>query len=215
MRATSEPPPDVEDETNKHDVINPVQEYSWDWGAFLQPSAKPAYLGTGTESAGNTWAPKGRRKLRRRIDPGSLQPDERKYGMEDDEKFLFPSIDPKEAEPNGFGAGGKLLPSKSDPSKLIVAIEGRKIEFEVSLVPALDTNPNLFNGLDEVSAQQEFDDGKIDYHKLLEEEDLVDDHRLVILWVGDLYVFLVTRITTDLICLDISPRRIPHHSWRL
>src|ERR1700691_2993002 len=44
LRATSEPPPD-RDEQQPHDVRDgpslppmPVQEYSWEWGAFPQPS---------------------------------------------------------------------------------------------------------------------------------------------------------------------------------
>ena len=107
----------------------------------------------------------------------------------------------------GFGAGGRLTASKSDPTRFMVSIEGRKVGFELSLVSPVEDHGNagwdadegrgrrnrdgnnsavrVFDGRDEVEAARLFSDGKIGFGKFLENESVVSDPRLVIRWAGD------------------------------
>lgn len=134
------------------------------------------------------------------------------YNPEDgEEEFRSGGLEDSEGyggETGAFGAGGRLSSSRSDPTRFIVSIEGKKIEFELSLVSAGDNEGEregdeenrgrsnrdgatggfgvkVFDGRDEVEAARLFDAGKIDYARVLEDEQSVSDPRLVIRWAGD------------------------------
>lgn len=92
----------------------------------------------------------------------------------------------------GFGAGGIVSPSRSDPTKLIVVLEGKKTEFELCVIPgsgkSLESALKVFNGRDEVTAAEIFQFDQVDYYKFLDDEEVVNHLGLVIRWGGDAYV---------------------------
>lgn len=103
----------------------------------------------------------------------------------------------------GFGAGGRLSASESDPAKFTVTIEGKKVGFELSLVSDSPSDEDeseargrrdrdgssggarMFDRRDEVEAARLFGKGQIDLNRFLEDETVVSDPRLVIRWAGD------------------------------
>ncbi|KAJ7228307.1 nuclear elongation and deformation protein 1 [Mycena pura] len=238
-------------------------EYSWEWGAFPQPSPMKASFGMGgraTDSGmgsgkevSTTWGrAAGRTKALRRDDLGRLG--DRVVPEEDEDadaagpgarsRSVPPilegspsrprrrprererdAVDPREDEEGdsgaylgvsaaeevvreGYGAGGRLSASHSDPTQFTVAIEGKKVGFELSLIsdaafedeePASDSRgrrdrhgshggTRIFDRRDEVDAARLFRSGQIDLSRLLEDESVVGDSRLVIRWAGDQYI---------------------------
>ncbi|KAJ7129323.1 Lipin/Ned1/Smp2-domain-containing protein [Mycena epipterygia] len=221
-------------------------EYSWEWGAFPQPSPMKASFGMGGRAEGGmgsgkevaaTWGRSSRAKpnrmsllnsaeLRetvpeaeneadaagssgarsRSVPPaleGSPSRSRRRVRMHDDDEVE----DDEHTQPPvaGYGAGGRLSASRSDPAKFTVAIEGKKVGFELSLVPdtALDNESDsrgrrdrdgatggahVFDRRDEVDAARLFGMGQIDLNRFLEDETVVNDPRLVIRWAGDQYI---------------------------
>ncbi|THV08237.1 LNS2-domain-containing protein [Dendrothele bispora CBS 962.96] len=177
FRAASEPPPDILDlsypsslpnpsissgsigssrpkgTSSQLSILTPVQEYSWEWGAFPQPSPmKPTFNKSGLKrgigvfgeddsygqvfSGRLTNSPKG---TSRHLDLGEGSDDEGRSRSVPPQLDGSPRIGRKilteeKLLPEGYGAGGRLRPSKSDPTKLRVMIEGRKVDFELSLV---------------------------------------------------------------------------------
>lgn len=93
-----------------------------------------------------------------------------------------------------FGIGGALNASEDDPTTLVLSIDGRKLEFQLSLVG--DHNTLKRRGRGEMEAARLFDSARIDLIKLLEDEDVVRDPRLVIRWARDQYVLLPFVLTT-------------------
>lgn len=116
----------------------------------------------------------------------------------------------------GFGKGGKLKPSPSDPTRFIVSIDGREMSFELSLIAYAEgltsqdgsvSDPeesaesaevrgrrNRYGGpggvqkfgtLGDVEAARLFLQGKIDFYRFLDDDDIVDDPRLVVRWAVD------------------------------
>ncbi|KAJ6538468.1 LNS2-domain-containing protein [Mycena vulgaris] len=240
-------------------------EYSWEWGAFPQPSPMKASFGMGGRAEGGmgsskeaaaTWSRASSRakaarmgKLDLDLDLGDPVPEEeeaanavagssgtrsrsvppaldgsptrtrrriRERGVtgyhEDDEDEMYPHPPVVADELVGYGAGGRLSASQSDPTKFTVAIEGQKVGFELSLVsgPALDDEQSdsdargrrnrdgatvgatvgarVFDRRDEVEAARLFAAGQIDLNRFLEDETVVNDPRLVIRWAGDQYI---------------------------
>ncbi|KAL0950260.1 hypothetical protein HGRIS_010241 [Hohenbuehelia grisea] len=90
----------------------------------------------------------------------------------------------------GYGAGGRLVPTKSDPTKLTVLIEHKKVTFELSLVPSAASTEGgkVFDGHDEFGAARLFDEGKITHERFIQDADIVRDPALVIRWTGDHYI---------------------------
>ncbi|KAF5387989.1 hypothetical protein D9615_000643 [Tricholomella constricta] len=261
VRATSEPPPDADDDS--HPMLSPqlqassskltltsVQEYSWEWGAFPQPSPMKSSFGKGGRvegSLGRSWN-KGKGKAdmsapniaglaedqediehehgRSRSVPPELEgsPTRERRIKELLEDYNEPEDEGSEEEEDGemavFGQGGKLKPSKKDSSRFILKIEGRKVAFELSVVPTVGEGEDqlegpmsepeeggeseeprgrrnrygrlggskVFNGRDEVEAARLFSQGKIDFWRFLEDDDVVNDPGLVIRWAGDQYI---------------------------
>jgi phosphatidate phosphatase LPIN len=239
LRATSEPPPDLEDQQHpsNHGVLSldnnlPVQEYSWEWGAFPQPSPMNPSFGRrfegGSGSRINLAIGKGKLRLStlnphgqpieedvkshrsRSVPPeleGSPTMKRREISNFEDDDYNNRNLQQstKEDEQGGFGFGGRLTSSRTDPTQFTVYIEKRKVGFELSLVspelfdPLLEEmdqrgrrNENSpknrtkpFHGLGEVEAARIFNQGKVSYRHFLDDEPIVRDARLVIRWAGD------------------------------
>ncbi|KAH9482509.1 Nuclear elongation and deformation protein 1 [Psilocybe cubensis] len=277
FRATSEPPPDIESEnepvtsfslspqTQAGEHQMPVQEYSWEWGAFPQPSPRKASFGKGgrielphwrsavrsksgfndkkggsiflelppmASRFGNGIPEDGMDEIILRIPGGngstgrsrSVPPryldnsakNERKGsreykeyedanspGEENEErgrsarfweKQVVGSSEPEEdSNTNGvYGVGGTLSPSKNDPTMFVLSIEGRKIGFQLSLVPlgeisesSKDTSKTKQRFQDEFEVARQFDRFRVDWPRFIEDESIVSDPRLVIRWAGN------------------------------
>lgn len=113
-----------------------------------------------------------------------------------------------------FGKGGKLRTTSADPTTFVLSIEGKKVTFELSLASHIDSStqgtesgpedgdhpihargrknrhggvggPDVFAGRDEVEAARLFDLGRVDFYRFLNDDELVNDPRLVIRWAGD------------------------------
>ncbi|KAI6152489.1 LNS2-domain-containing protein [Pisolithus tinctorius] len=163
-----------------------LQEYSWEWGAFPQPSPVQTHF-TPSFVKG-----KSKRGLTRsRSVPPELE------GSPHSVRMSLPPIAsdadhdaPCErnftlyTEPEEFGAGGRLAASRSDPTKFRVSIDGKIATFELSLVET----PEVFHGRDEVETARAFEAGVIDYHRFVGDENLANDERLVIKWNGGQYI---------------------------
>jgi phosphatidate phosphatase LPIN len=117
---------------------------------------------------------------------------------------------PVATETVGYGAGGRLSASEADPTQFTVAIEGKKVGFELSIVSpdsasdgeesesvargrrdrdGASGGTRVFNRRDEVEAARLFGKGQIDLNRFLEDETVVNDPQLVIRWAGDQSVF--------------------------
>lgn len=197
-RATSEPPPDL-DEQQQQDARDstlglPVQEYSWEWGGFPQPSPMKSSFGKGRFDT-----IKGKGKIR--MDPLNSADDLESDGEDEepvDASFRSQSVPPEldgsptlarkelpdengAADSSGhFGAGGRLSAKRGKPTEIRLYIEGKTTPFELSLVD--DTS--VFHGQDDLIAGDLFDKGKIDFRRFMEDENIVHDENLVINWAG-------------------------------
>ncbi|TFK43792.1 Lipin/Ned1/Smp2-domain-containing protein [Crucibulum laeve] len=101
---------------------------------------------------------------------------------------------------SAFGAGGKLSAKKGDPTLFVLTIEGKKVLFELSLVNQADEEEKrgrknrdgsrgvLFGAQDEVEASEMFEKGKIPFDKLLDDESILGDPKLVVRWAGEQYI---------------------------
>ena len=210
LRATSEPPPD-HDEQQPHDVRDgpslppmPVQEYSWEWGAFPQPSPMKKSFG---KSRFDSIKGKGKARL----DTLDSEDDmELPTNIDEDlpelclmrSQSVPPELDgspttkrrelPAQDMPSGgsegsFGAGGRLTSSRQNPTRFGVYIEGKTVAFELSIVDSTELKGGtrkVFDGRDEVEAASLFEKGKVEYRRFLDDEGIVHDERLVLKWAG-------------------------------
>ncbi|KAF9464839.1 Lipin/Ned1/Smp2-domain-containing protein [Collybia nuda] len=272
FRATSEPPPDMEEHelqspsrhnkqpssSSKLNILTPVQEYSWEWGAFPQPSPMKTSFGKGGRidgSLGRSWGKgKGKSSIEFSGVPPALYEDENtemeeehgrsrsvppeldgspsrdRKGRDLPEEYEEPNlgdlggdeeeISDEESEFADFGKGGKLTTTSADPTTFVLSIEGKEATFELSLVSTGegDTSitqttesdpedgehsaqvrgrknryggvgaPKIVDGLYESGMAGLFDVGRVDFHRFLNDDDLVNDPRLVIRWAGDQYI---------------------------
>jgi phosphatidate phosphatase LPIN len=242
-----------------NDTNSQPQEYSWEWGAFPQPSSikasfskggriesNKALWGTGRKGRTNTVKKSrlggmtlppmirpssdqnqeqdeeglGRAGLRGRSRsvPPLLEGDLSRKGRrasrelkeyEDADAHLWPEYqgnidfgldaDNQRGGAVIFGTGGALNASEDDPTTLVLSIDGRKVEFQLSLVGGDDDddhNSLKRRGRGEMEAARLFDSARIDLIKLLDDEDVVRDPRLVIRWARDQYVPLPFVLTT-------------------
>ncbi|KAJ7368702.1 Lipin/Ned1/Smp2-domain-containing protein [Mycena albidolilacea] len=230
-------------------------EYSWEWGAFPQPSPMKASFGlggregNGTEAAATfaaTWGRSSRNKAKRKseLDMNGVQdlPEEDEdteltagtSGSGARSRSVPPALEgspvrsrrraerheedvdggaelmesPVATEAVGYGAGGRLSASGADPTQFTVAIEGKKVGFELSIVSPDSSSDGeaesdargrrdrdgasggtrVFNRRDEVEAARLFGKGQIDLNRFLEDETVVNDPQLVIRWAGDQYI---------------------------
>jgi phosphatidate phosphatase LPIN len=185
----------------------PVQEYSWEWGAFPQPS--PMKNSFGKKRFDSI---KGKNKAR--LDPLESEddldlpvnidgePSEVGFmrsqsvppeldGSPTTKRRELPAqdiqLEGSEHDFGSFGAGGRLTSSRKDPMRFGVYIEKKNVTFELSIVDSDEAqggNRKVFDGRDEVEAANLFERGKIDYRRFLEDESVVHDERLVLKWAG-------------------------------
>jgi phosphatidate phosphatase LPIN len=92
----------------------------------------------------------------------------------------------------GYGEGGLLTVDKRDRSKFRVFIEGRTVEFELSLVPNVNnsrtrSHSGTLGGRDFVEDTEIFEKGKIDFDTFLQDDQIVKAENLVLCWAGDRY----------------------------
>jgi phosphatidate phosphatase LPIN len=185
----------------------PVQEYSWEWGAFPQPSPMKQSFGKGRFDS-----TKGKSKAR--LEPLESE-DDIDLAMNINEnpselglmrsQSVPPELDgspttkrrelpaqdiPPEVSGHdlgSFGAGGRLTSSRQNPTRIGVHIEGKTVRFELSIVDSDESkggNRKVFDGRDEVEAASLFDKGKVDYRRFLDDETVVHDDRLILKWAG-------------------------------
>jgi len=122
-----------------------------------------------------------------------------------------------EAGFGGLGKGGRLKPNPTDPTLFMLLMDGQEMTFELSLIPRAEGETKLdhpgsdpetngevrgrrnryggpggasgFGRWDEIEAAQLFSQGKVDFYRFLDDDDLVDDPRLVVRWSATEYVF--------------------------
>lgn len=200
-RAVSESPDDV-----KHDALTAegggsplrVREYSWEWGAFPQPSPLQTHFAPsvlkGKDNDTRQEIDEDELILKRSCSvPPELEsphtvlsplPHVDDHG---DESPLRPSVrqeldEYKDWKP--FGSSGRITARHDEQTKLQVWIDDTSVDFELSLVASHD----VFRDQDEVESTRMFEEGIIDYAQLMENEHLVRDERLVVRWNGKQYI---------------------------
>jgi phosphatidate phosphatase LPIN len=257
-RAISEPPPDAEEHdgsslenkasSSKLSLLVPTQEYSWEWGAFPQPSPMNSTFGrsrgrgrgkanmdaSGMSPAGiieesqerehehgrSHSVPPGvdgsptKKRKHRELPEDHLEYDEPEQLSDLDE--VLRGAGHVDAGLPSFGKGGRLKPSPTDPARFLLSIDGREIGFELSLMPYVEGMTNVEGSisdpeetgetekvrgrrnrygrpggtqisgkLGDMEAARLFSLGKIDVHRLLDDDSIIDDPRLVVRWIDD------------------------------
>jgi phosphatidate phosphatase LPIN len=129
-----------------------------------------------------------------------------------------------------FGAGGTLSASHEDLTMFVLSIEGRKIAFQLSLIPpegeedsfsqdeakgrqGIDNSRTKERPQDEVEAARLFDRYCVDWARFMDDGTVVHDQRLIIRWAGNQFVLLLllTADTSDIPPVGISQGRTAHH----
>jgi phosphatidate phosphatase LPIN len=116
-------------------------------------------------------------------------------------------------EASAFGTGGTLSASRDDLTMLVLSIEGRKVGFQLSLIPPEGEEEDSFTqdeergrqgianpgtkkqAQNEVEAARLFDRYCIDWTRFLDDETVVHDQRLIIRWAGNQFVLLLLTTT--------------------
>ncbi|KAG2145770.1 Lipin/Ned1/Smp2-domain-containing protein [Suillus clintonianus] len=195
----------------------PLPQYSWEWGAFPQPSPmtthfpSPHLLRMGkvpvVDEHGPSEFDSDEFLARSRSVPlelegsphtirSSLPSQDEAYEPDDEhEHELERDHLPLPIPEYGFGSGGVLTTLPSDSRMFLVHIEGQTLSFSLSLVPT--SKRGIFHGSDEVEVVRLFEAGRIDYAQLVSDEvvigevrtrRVVEDEGLVIKWVGGQYI---------------------------
>lgn len=258
-------------------------EYSWEWGAFPQPSPMKASFGMGgraeggrNETAANfaaTWGRSSRNMIKRINELDMNQIDDLRVMPEEDEadeptagtsgsgarsRSVPPALEGSPArsrrkarteiygdvdveggsefveppEMLGYGAGGRLSASESDPTRFTVSIEGRKVGFELSIVSpdsasdgeesdvrgrrdrdGASGGTRVFDRRDEVEAARLFEKGQIDLYRFFEDKTVVSDPRLVIRWAGGQFVLSDSSGERYSMLLGTLHGAMTRHSW--
>ncbi|KAI0080626.1 LNS2-domain-containing protein [Panus rudis PR-1116 ss-1] len=207
IRATSEPPPEIDHmtltlpsrsplapsvlrahqthsqpehpKTGSSTLTIPIasaetDEYSWEWGHFPQ---KTPMRTTFAQSSG-----KGKERI--------IDDDGDYWTSAASKSSSTPAVHPP-LDQEEFGAGGMLTVDRRDPTKYRVFIEGKAVEFEVSILPssgpADSERSEYVFGYDEIEDARRFDAGKIDFLRFLEDGNILNDDGLVIRW-ADKYI---------------------------
>jgi phosphatidate phosphatase LPIN len=191
MRATSEPPPDTEEEkkpssipTHTRHLSRPLNiptlsgdEYLWEWGGFPQKSPLRTTFGPPgiSEALGSGWD-EGKAVIPLR---NSNSPPEDSTGVDIDE------------EEGGYGTGGRLRPDRNEPYRFILLIERKTTYFELGLF-AKDEPRRKF-GRNGVEDEQIFNERRIDYKTFLDDDSVFQKGDVVIRWAGDRWVWPTVR----------------------
>lgn len=93
-----------------------------------------------------------------------------------------------------------LTVDRRDPTRFRVFIEGKTVEFELSLIPPRDSNGDAapgastktrrrsgtLGGKDEVEDAEFFNRGKVNFSRFLEDDQIVKADNLTLRWAGDM-----------------------------
>ncbi|KZT05643.1 LNS2-domain-containing protein [Laetiporus sulphureus 93-53] len=165
-----------------------TEEYMWDWGSFPQRTpirtAFPPFDGSSVKEKGKE----------RMVDLGLNTSVDR--GGDGDTVVASPlsplESDGEKEESRKFGEGGRIGVDRRDPTRFRVSIEGRTVDFELSVIPGISkenrTGEGPLGGENEVMDPQRFDGGKIDFQRFLDDERVVKDPDLTMRWAGDTYI---------------------------
>ncbi|KAG2135740.1 Lipin/Ned1/Smp2-domain-containing protein [Suillus bovinus] len=191
----------------------PLPQYSWEWGAFPQPSPMTTHfssthllrMGTVDEHASSDFDAEEFLTRSRSVPlelegsphtiRSSLPPQDETHTPEDEQEHDVGRDQlPLPLPEHRFGSGGVLTTYPSDSRTFLVHIEGQALSFSLSLVPT--SKRGIFHGSDEVEVVRLFEAGRIDYRQLVSEEvvigevrtRVVEDEGLVIKWAGGQYI---------------------------
>jgi phosphatidate phosphatase LPIN len=161
----------------------------WEWGAFPQKSATKTKFSDLPEPDILSW--KG-------TTPSSF-PNEsvlsRSYSL------------PTES---GFGIGGRLRPDREDPYIFTLLIEGKTVQFELSLVPVYRRRSPGSLGSNEVESAEIFNHSRLDFWRFIDDEQVLVDDDLVLRWGGDRCVSFIPISSILKFCQDISLVQMAH-----
>ncbi|KAL1661727.1 nuclear elongation and deformation protein 1 [Schizophyllum commune] len=214
-RATSEPPPDVDDSSEGYYPRTPTQqhphpqEYSWDWGAFPQASPiKPSFSRSGRVETGKDLGKpmtrvdfKGKGRLfpeggldaidsqslsdRRLMRSRSVPPDA-DVPLNSQADSSIPSITTQDVDDEEDGYGaGGILRPSKRHPFGLVVLIDGK---RATFELSLVDDPSIFHGLDEVDAARRFEEHRVDFERFLNDPSVVQDSKLVLRWSGDQYI---------------------------
>ncbi|OCH86228.1 LNS2-domain-containing protein [Obba rivulosa] len=169
-----------------------TEEYMWEWGNFPQKTpVRTVFVPFEDEDEQTPSSRNGKGKMPAESDSGAHR-DRWQDGGERKRSALSKSItaDTRGTEDRGrgrekesvYGTGGRLTHDRRDSTKYRVYIEGRAVDFELSIVPG------GMKGASEVEKAQQFEAGKVNYERLLSDEHLAHDESLVLRWAGDMYI---------------------------
>lgn len=208
LRATSEPPPDLEDHIrppsdaefgfdsrltpsssrgeSSHGLKLPplpasspnMQEYSWEWGAFPTPSPVKTTFGKGG-----------------RLDTGISR---KSKTREFDDHLPKGTVD----ETVLYSGCAKLSAKDGEDSTFLLTVDNGRLDFELSLVPRLlpeetkskkgkekevaKNETSLLADYDEITKR--FEEGKLTFSRFMQDESLVSNPTLAIKWADGQYV---------------------------
>jgi phosphatidate phosphatase LPIN len=206
-------------------------------GIGRSKSVPPNYLGSPTRKGR-----RGSREYREYEDVGEHEEEEEEEEEEErelpweeekvDENVATKREDDSERrnETSIFGAGGTLSASREDLTMFVLSIEGRKIGFQLSLIPpegdedsfsqdeakgrrGIDNSRTKERPQDEVEAARLFDRYCVDWARFMDDETVVHDQRLIIRWAGNQFVrfLLLVADAPDIPPVGISRERTAHH----
>ena len=159
-----------------------TEEYTWDWGNF--PQKTPVRSTFGLSHAPGTSVDitrKGKGRMMSEV-PESQYARARLAAERE-------ALD----DWTSYGDGGRLTVDKNDPTRFRVFIEGRAMEFELAVVSPTSLQSSVdgkkehagtLGGDDEVEDEHRFEQSKVDFERFLNDESVVHDDNLVLLW-GD------------------------------
>ena len=189
LRATSEPPPDMEEEnklpssipSHTRHLSRPLSiptlsgdEYLWEWGGFPQKTPLNTTFGLpgNSDTLNSGWDKEKGTTFPRGFD----SPPEGSSGA-----YVY-------EEEGGYGTGGRLRPDRNEPYRFILLIERKTTHFELALFPK-DESKRKF-GRNEVDDAQAFNERRIEYTAFLDDESVFQQGDLVIRWAGDREAYL-------------------------
>ena len=200
-------------------------------GVGRSKSVPPNYLGSPTRKGR-----RGSREYREYEDVGEEEEEEEEGGPPWEEEKVDEDVATKREEDSErrnetsiFGAGGTLSASREDLTMFVLSIEGRKIGFQLSLIPpegdedtvsldeakgrrGIDNSRTKERPQDEVEAARLFDRYCVDWARFMDDEIVVHDQRLIIRWAGNQFVLfpLLTADTSDIPPVGISQEKTAH-----
>ncbi|KLO19940.1 LNS2-domain-containing protein [Schizopora paradoxa] len=162
FRANSEPPEFNEDGSPR---------YSWDWGAFPQPSPIKTTHPLPEVQRSCSVPPDFD------SDQPSLQTPPRSYSSETPSPPSSPPT-PNSLSIQHFGEGGELTADERNSKRFFVTLGGRTYEFELSICEGLT------DGEDEIADAKRFKEGKVSFRRFMKYPAIVHDENLVVKWDG-------------------------------